>query len=232
MSTELALERFLLEFAVTASSDQYVCLRSPNLSNEAPFDIDIFTTNANQIIKRLEECAIKNSLNFSCNKKLAHKSHFDIIAKGKLILRFDLHYDFTFFKFLRPKTSFTDVLLSQSRVLECRFINKDIPFKVPEAMHEAILRYLEFHNFFPYKESKSKHLDWIHQGLSEQDMDIFYSRLHEICDFQQTLTFDPLEFISLKKKRTFWDEQYLLLDKMITYYKRYGFKRFLRRIFL
>lgn len=230
MTDKRKIDDFLWECFELLRVERYVCLRTPSTFDKFPFDIDIYVENKVPFVKILESTAFKHDLEVSFNDRDASKLHFDIMDGRSLVLRFDLHFDLSHFKFLRPKDIFTNILLNQIVSIDCTLLSNTLKINVPPTMHEAMLRYLEFYNFFPYNNDKEKHLNWVLKNISVGDLDNFYTFLHSMTNYNDYITFDPLEFIANKPKRSWYNEQYLFISKVLDYYRRYGLRRFIMRV--
>ena len=230
MIEQESLDKFIIEFFDCMKGMSYICLRKPEFKASYPFDIDLLCSKDTDIVTILKSIAKKHSLKYGFKNNDTNKLHFDIFSGKNLIVRFDINFNLNFYKFLRPKEYFAERALSNAELIVCVYNNKDILLKIPNNIDEAVFRYLEFYNFFPYNEDKIKHLEWVFENLSDQEEKEFYEYLHQISDFKDFLTYSPLEIINYKPARSFANEMMILVEKATSYYKRYGLRRFIQRV--
>ena len=154
-------------------------------------DIDIFCFNIDKVVSvilfNLNE--LTDSYKIQLTKKNETHFYIDILEKnGDIYFRFDLYSALPKYYNLNIKESFfyACVYESQKKKIDDYFI------KVVSDENEAILRYIEYHEWYSSRPDKIKHIDYILENRLNNKS--FFDRLHYFIAFNETLECEKKSF--------------------------------------
>jgi hypothetical protein len=186
-------------------------------------DFDIFCLDCSVI----SDSIIKTLLGLDCVVDIkvvnyGSRWHVDIYEAGSLNVRFDICSDFPIFKNISLKPYFFYELLNHDDA-----IFGGVAFKVPTKINEAIIRYVEYNEYFSENPDKIKHIDWIVSNLDEKLRLVFFDRLHYFLSFP--LPMSPSVSHWSRYIGTF-KYIYYLVHRAIEFSNHYGMALTLRKI--
>jgi hypothetical protein len=138
---------------------------------------------------------------------------------GKLNIRFDLCSKLPSYKNIVVKPAFFDLVIARS-FSEKKSVS-GLKVKVPDKVDEALIRYIDFHEYFYQRPDKIKHVEWINKELKKDQMEMFFNRLHYLIQFPY-----PSEDTRGYFARKINSFRYLisLSSNAIQFFKSHGFK--------
>ncbi|MCU4165571.1 hypothetical protein [Carboxylicivirga caseinilyticus] len=168
----------LIDFFKTIEYDCYCIIKIDDKFPEYSIgdDIDIFCFDISHIIKNLlivTNQYIDKGFTAQITKRSETHTHFDILNKNKIEIRFDLYQQFPGYKNLNIKKSLFDVIIEKR---EKKMINNSLFVYVPNKIDELILRYIEYHEWYAERPDKIKHIEYILKNA--EDKTKFLDRIH------------------------------------------------------
>jgi hypothetical protein len=152
-------------------NDSYCLIKKSTIfpEYEEGSDFDIFCYDAvslsEKIISFFNE-HISKTLSVVVSKN-DYKVVVDIMENNSIHIRFDLYRKLPVFKELSIKEGFFSSVIENKQEIE---INEQIIF-VPSIIDDAIIRYIEFHEWFAKRPDKIKHVDIIVKYIREKKID-------------------------------------------------------------
>jgi hypothetical protein len=146
-------------------------------------DLDLFCDSAVECSRRLLSLS-RDALGsgFEIEVTCLHDSrqiHVDFFAGERLEFRFDCYGRLPPFKRVRMKDCYFDKVLSDRVLVEHGLPGRSVNVALQCAEDESILRYLEYHEYFPSRPDKVKHLDWVIEASGDEASRVrFLKRLH------------------------------------------------------
>lgn len=158
------------------------------------FDIDDFAKN---IMANLQKY-IDSNLNIKMNR-MDSQIYIDIMDQDKIHFRFDLYNKLPKYYNVIIKESFFSSVIENSRIKQ--FDNLQI--KIPSEVDEAILRYIEYHEWYVQRPDKIKHIHYIENQIKKKGVDIndFFDKLHfyiavpKVLENRKVSTFESLRYL-------------------------------------
>ena len=134
-------------------------------------------------------------------KKLYNRVHIDFYLKGTLILRFDIFNSLGIWRNTILKNSYSDVVIESSRII----IHDSYTFKAPTLLDEAVIRYIEYHEYFGERPDKIKHINFIAELFAGNDSmtQAFFNRLHDLPLFHMQINLTYCFKLSIISKTSF-----------------------------
>jgi hypothetical protein len=141
-------------------------------------DFDIFCYDAISVSEKIVSFCnqyISKTVSVTITKN-DYKVVVDIMENDLIHLRFDLYRRLPNFKQVSIRQSFFSSVIENCQTKK---IGKDLIF-VPSDIDEAILRYLEYHEWFAKRPDKIKHVEVIKQYILEKKIDelAFINKVH------------------------------------------------------
>ena len=165
--------------------DEYYCIiklpfEFPRYNEGSDLDILCFDINetSNKIISHIHK--LVNSSVIVEVQEGKNKIQIDILENSKIHFRFDLYGKLPSYKNILIKDSLFSSVIENSITIEI----ENFKIKVPNHIDEAILRYIEFHEFFSSRPDKLKHIEYIEILIKNNSLKIedFYKKLHYYID--------------------------------------------------
>ncbi|TKF64191.1 hypothetical protein FCV58_15050 [Vibrio sp. F13] len=158
-------------------------------------DVDIFCYDKPRMI---ESCVsflseyISHEFSIEVNdSRNDSNTHVDLVFGKKIIFRFDIYGSIPEYNNVLLKRSyFSSVIENAVEIQVLGSKEKYFIIKVPCEVDNAILRYIEYHEYFEVRPDKIKHIDYILDYCSEQGRKIFLDKLHFYLSFPQTKAFE------------------------------------------
>lgn len=181
MSSKLILEVFKnLEeecYAIIKKPSEF-----PNIAEGS--DLDIFCFNIEKVIKNILEVVNNYDYKIIIQKQTTNHIYIDLLKNGDIFLRFDLYSNLPIYKNILVKESFFYAVVKEYEILE---IN-NIKVKIANKENEAILRYIEFNEWFAQRGDKIKHIDFILKNHLNDEK--FFEKLHYLIEFRDDFECD------------------------------------------
>lgn len=141
-------------------------------------DFDIFCFDAISVSEKIISFFNEYISETLCLKvvKNDYKIVVDIMENDLIHLRFDLYRELPTFKNVNIRKSFFSTVIEQRQI--SRYDEHKI--YVPSDINDAILRYLEYHEWFVRRPDKIKHVQIIEKQIREKKIDelSFINKLH------------------------------------------------------
>jgi len=145
-------------------------------------DIDIYTLDSESLISSLLETARRS--NVDCVKvESLDANHFpvDIMDKGRLLCKFDLYSDFPTYKRFSVSPGLFSEIVSDGSIKESFEENHNFP--TPRKLHEGLIRYLEYCEYFSIGPDKLHHYEWILSHLTDEERGEMFLMAHRFINF-------------------------------------------------
>ncbi|MGN5139804.1 hypothetical protein ACTG15_17960 [Aeromonas sp. 164P] len=144
-------------------------------------DIDILTLDKDALCEEiLLRLALNNTHVVKVNKQENH-THIDIIESGSLLFRFDLISSLRGYRNILLKPSFFNAILGSSENKKYTIDNVDIYLPSADLYHEALFRYVEYHEYIFDRPDKIKHQEFIINEIKRNggfSLNRFYELFH------------------------------------------------------
>ena len=137
-------------------------------------DIDIFSNLPQELISRLTENALNLGMEVKSRSLSSTHFHLDVFDREDFLVKFDIYGAPPSYSRLEVKNRFLWELISESKK---RTIS-GFEFPVPSKIHEALIRYFEYLDFFWNGPDKVRHLDWILDSLNQKERDEMLTLAH------------------------------------------------------
>jgi|SaaInl8_200m_RNA_FD_contig_31_388919_length_1428_multi_6_in_0_out_0_2 hypothetical protein len=180
--SDIKIERFLdLSKIFKKLEDKSYCIiKIPNVfpSYDIGSDLDIFCYNVQDIAKiilsNIQEL-ITTDLKIGITDNNT-QIYIDIIKNDKIHFRFDLYGTLPYYKNVNIKEAFFSSVIENSQII--KFDNTNI--SVPSNIDEAILRYIEYQEWYAQRPDKIKHIKYLEDKIETQEIDInkMFDKLH------------------------------------------------------
>jgi hypothetical protein len=167
------------------SSQRYVVVKQSGPIQCPPVggDIDLFCESAidcAQSLLSLTRRALESGFEIDVDC-LADSSqiHVDFLNAGSIQFRFDCYGRLPPFKRVKMKDEYFAQVLSDRVFVQMELAARTVAVPVQCAEDESILRYLEYHEYFPSRPDKLKHLNWVIESAGDEASRVrFLKRLH------------------------------------------------------
>jgi len=188
-------------------------------------DIDIFCFDIENMVTNILYNLNKLVKDYKIKLTKKNETHFyiDILEKnGDIYFRFDLYSALPKYDNLNIKESFfyACVYESQKKKIDDYFI------KVVSDENEAILRYIEYHEWYSSRPDKIKHIDYILENRLNNKS--FFERLHYFIAFNETFECEKKSFF--KNWLEFFEGYFNKFKMVFNYIKTRGLKSTLIKI--
>lgn len=150
-----------LDVVVKASSDlPFVALRH---------DVDVYSVAPESLLARIAQCALARDIDIQFKRLNKSHAHYDLFQSSKLLCRFDVYSDMPKYSRFRVKDwVFWWLVSSGSQSSEPQGLNATFPR--PSKPGEALVRYFEYQEFFWGLHTKDRHLEWLEENLSDDEL--------------------------------------------------------------
>jgi len=141
-------------------------------------DLDIFCYDIYEI-SSLIVAQLQKKIDSSLTIKVTDNKqqlYIDILDKHTIHFRFDLYGALPSYKNVNIKEAFFSSVLENARIVQ----RGEVYVHVPSLIDEAILRYIEYHEWYVQRPDKIKHIHYLEQKIEENalDTDLLFDKLH------------------------------------------------------
>jgi len=162
-------------------------------------DLDIFCYRLERVGRRLLALARHDVETRGLEATIAQRQpdhwHLDLIEDGDIVLRFDLYGAMPRYRRLRVKPALFESIIEHAEPRTGEHQGRVYVYHVPCALDEALIRYLEYCEYYWTGLDKLHHLDWIAAQLDEEPRRIgFLDKLHRYSafpDYEEQLATEP-----------------------------------------
>ncbi len=178
-------------------------------------DLDIFCYDIKSfskiILSNLQELDVSKT-KIKINTAETHV-YIDIIRNKKIHFRFDLYGALPSYKNINIKNAFFGSVIEHSKRIKIDGLN----IAVPSNIDEAILRYIEYQEWYSQRPDKIKHIDYIKNKMQSNDIDLkkMFDRLHYYTSIPDSITQTRPTKLSGKAKRKKARKLYLIIIFLI-----------------
>lgn len=156
-------------------------------------DVDIFCYSIQEFCEYILPHAIgiaeRHGVQLLLNDVHAGRCHLDFIKEGSIELRIDLCDSRPPWARVQLKESFIEsVIYSATSSTVCDKEGQSLQVRIPTMIDEAIIRYVEYANYYWTGPDKIHHLKWIENQIPIQDRDAFFRKLHRYTAIPSTQT--------------------------------------------
>jgi len=140
-------------------------------------DVDIFSLGAQSLLADLAQVAGKFESSTFKVRSLGPSHHqADLMDSAGLVIKFDIYSEVPSYNRFRVDNA----LFVRAIARSVRSDGGDSSFPACDPFHEAIIRYLEYCEFFWTGPEKPHHLDWILSSLSSEEIGRLFETAHEL----------------------------------------------------
>ncbi len=162
----------LAKIVCELESDNYVIIKLSNIFPDynSGDDIDIFCYNihaVSRVILSNIQHIVSKEIKINIQDKVT-QLHIDILIKNKIHFRFDLYESLPIYKNISIKESFLSSIIENSQIKDINGLN----VKVPSDIDDAILRYIEYQEWYSLRPDKIKHVEYIEEKIKLKKIDI------------------------------------------------------------
>lgn len=202
----------------------YCIIKLPDIfpSYSIGSDLDIFCYDIQEvsqiIVSSIQEYITKNVT----VELIDNKTHIyiDVIQNDKIHFRFDLYGALPLYNNVSIKDAFFSSVVENTKIVSL----DDLNIKVPSDIDEAILRYIEYHEWYVKRPDKIKHIQYLEDKIEKNEISInkMFDKLHYYISIPR-----PLEDRAVSSSESVRYIQYLYgnIQKIIKYIQINGFKK-------
>ena len=125
--------------------------------------------------------------------------YIDIIHNNKIHFRFDLYGALPYYENINIKEAFFSSVIENTQ----NIVFDNINIKIPSEIDEAILRYIEYHEWYTQRPDKIKHIKYLEDKISSQEIDLelmldklhYYTSLPNIEENRIVSSSDSIRYI-------------------------------------
>ena len=180
--SDIKIDRFLdLSKIFQKLEDKSYCIiKLPDVfpSYDIGSDLDIFCYDvediSRNILSNIQEFITSDlKIKITDNKT---QIYIDIIDNEKIHFRFDLYGALPYYKNIDIKDAFFSSTIENTQVLVINNIN----IKVPSNIDGAILRYIEYQEWYAQRPDKIKHIKYLGDKIEQNEIDVnkMFDKLH------------------------------------------------------
>lgn len=148
-------------------------------------DLDLFCYDINNLGKRLiaiGHTIVSSTIEIKITINNDYQQvYIDFINSGCLEFRFDLYSQLPNYKKLNIKQALFESIIENRIKKEM----DSIYYFVPNAIDDAVVRYIEYHEWYSQRPDKIKHVDIILSKFSNEDLYVILSKLHHYISLPQ-----------------------------------------------
>lgn len=145
-------------------------------------DVDIFCYSLDEVVKKLlhwGDRQVDRGFRIKVTSVVKKKHvHVDFLRKSVLQFRFDLYAELPVYTKVLIKPALFESVIENSRVAAFSASPEDVQVKIPSEIDDALIRYLEFMEWYDVRPDKLKHLDYIMDNLGEAARSRFLEKMH------------------------------------------------------
>jgi len=194
----------LSEIFINLENQNYCIIKLPDIfpNYDVGSDLDIFCYDVHKVAK-----IILANLQHFIRKDLKIKMidngsqiYIDIIKNNSIHFRFDLYGALPFYKNVNIKSAFFSSVIEHSKLVN---VNSS-RIKIPCDIDEAVLRYIEYHEWYAERPDKIKHIKYLEDKIKSGKLDVemffdkiyYYTSLPDAKDSERMLKNKGIVFIS------------------------------------
>lgn len=163
-------------------------------------DIDILTLDKDVLCESiLLNIDLKKTHIVKVNKQ-EDFTHIDIIEKGSILFRFDLISSLGGYENVILKPSFFNAILASKKNKTYTIDGLELELPSADLYHEALFRYVEFHEYISERPDKIKHQDFIINELKKSS-DFSLNRFYELFHYYVEIPSKKINFLCKYKKK-------------------------------
>ena len=161
-------------------------------------DIDIVTSNIDAAIESLYGW-YRNKFDYKLHVKNITRDHsyFDVYKNSKLVIRYDFYKNFGSYKRVKIKPHFFQEIILNRRKVVIQDGSNNFEIYTPCLKHEALIRFIEYCEYYWVGPDKFKHIDFI--DSKKLNTDDFFEALHYYTEISQDYPNNPGASSSYKK---------------------------------
>lgn len=220
----------ILEIFESVQFENYCLIKKSDIfpNYEIGSDFDIFTFNAISFCEKIT-AYFNDKLNENIHidlKKLENKIVVDVFENKQINIRFDIYFKLPKFNNLNVR----DALFSSVIEGHQKITFGDVKISVPAYLDDAIIRYIEYHEWFSIRPDKIKHIHMIEDYFLEKKIDkvLFLNKVHYYLKFP----------IQLDSRRVYQNSLFRKLQRFLgkfktafNYYNKNGLNKTIKLIF-
>lgn len=220
----------LIDYFEVIQNEAYVIIKpSPDLPDyQVGSDIDIFCYFPTKMAELT--CAFLNDhLEKEYSVALAEtdeKIHIDLLCGKEIHFRFDLYKRLPNFKEITLKPAFYASVIESAIVTSIGDENKT-RVKVPNAIDDFILRYVEYHEHFLSRPDKIKHINYINEKISKSEVEKALEKLNYYTAFNPPIYKSKTYREKLGENWQYYSDLYVKVKHL---YKTAGFKQVISKV--
>lgn len=170
----------LTEIFKNLESSLYVLIKTPLNLPEYKFgsDLDIFCLNIEEVSGVILSCLNQYVGEYGYVVDVSGTSgqrYIDLLCDGKINIRFDLYSKLPEYHNVKIKESFFSSVIENYTVSNCI---EGVTLRVASSLDDAILRYVEYHEWYSQRPDKIKHINYIQSNFSEEQVKQALDKLH------------------------------------------------------
>lgn len=125
--------------------------------------------------------------------------YIDIVHNKKIHFRFDLYEALPLYRNINIKNAFFSSVIEHSKCIQIDGLN----IMVPSNIDEAILRYIEYQEWYSQRPDKIKHIEYIKDKMQSNNIDLnkMFDRLHYYTSMPDPIIMKPTKLSKKAKKK-------------------------------
>lgn len=154
-------------------------------------DVDIFTVRPHELLRDLEsEVLAEEAFSARVSRLSNDRFQFDIFDEGGFLLKLDLFSAFPRYERFGVQEHLFYRLVSEAQELNS---NDHSSFPVLGTLHEGLIRYFEYVEYFWTGPEKPKHFEWILTQLTVAEQNEVYELAHKVVKPRNWGNEDPAD---------------------------------------
>jgi hypothetical protein len=203
--SSIEIEKYinLSEIFINLENQKYCIIKLPDIFPDYDIgsDLDIFCYDIHKVAQ-----IILSNLQKFIKKDLEIKTidngsqiYIDVIKNNSIHFRFDLYGALPFYKNINIKSAFFSSVIEGSELISMNGFR----VKTPCAIDEAVLRYIEYHEWYAERPDKIKHIKYLEDKITSDNLDVeklldklhYYTLLPKVRDSEKSLRNKSVTFI-------------------------------------
>lgn len=164
-------------------------------------DLDIFCYDIQDISEHILSHLHQYITNVITIQIHDHKKqiYIDVIENEKIHFRFDLYAELPAYKNIQIKDAFFSSVIENSSIKNIG----GLKIKVPCEIDEAILRYIEYHEWYSQRPDKIKHIEYVMDKIENKKIDLnkilgklhYYTELPRVKESRQVSKYGFIRYL-------------------------------------
>ncbi len=193
----------LSEIFINLEDQNYCIIKLPDAFPDYDIgsDLDIFCYDIHkiaQIILSNLQKFIKQGLEIKTIDN-GSQIYIDVIKNNSIHFRFDLYGALPFYKNINIKSAFFSSVIEGSKSISIGGSRVNVPCGIDE----AVLRYIEYHEWYAERPDKIKHIKYLENKIKSDNLDVeklldklhYYTLLPSVKDSEKSLSNKGVTFI-------------------------------------